>query len=394
MADPVSAIAGLVGVSRTILLVVESLQGISESVDTAHDDIKLLAFDLEDIRRLTEYLQQKSRAIESINKVIAQACCETVQRCVEQLNSAVARIQKHLKDCGLNLHGRHQTFTSAWRKYKWHQKRPLIREIRQELQDLKIKLSTVMQMLSMETRHGSSSGGTQATGEDQRTNPQSPQAEEHFKHSQRQCSSEQQPPPGRQDNTQPTNLPADGRCPNRTREEITAVFDGFPSATNASSPHPGHYLESLLEEFPWPPPDWDTLELSPQDVHILRQLDFVDLFTISRLSRHIYESARYHEANHRLLKCRKRTECGRSGLGNWIRKQYWWHVSERSLKHGHPSIRMSEYEYTPVEEAIWDGIWWQDALRTHVMNLNEPSVIQGRILGQLSIYLSEHGQVA
>lgn len=402
MADPVSVIAGLVGVGQTVLLIVESLEGISESVDNAHDDIKLLSFELEDVRLLTQYLLQKAREIESTNRAIAQRSYNSVQRSVEKLDSVVGRIRKALQDCGLHLHyryGRRQTFTSAWRKYKWHRKRPLLRDLRQELQGVKIDLNIILQMLSSEARRRRSSiGGSQAACEDQRSDSQPQQSEAHFKHCQQQSSPKQQRPPRRQDQSQSTDTPPDGHKPHRTREDIAAVFDSFSSFEHPSEPYseatPGIVVECLkilLSLFPWPPPEWDFLELSGPDIDTLRQLNFTDQTTIARLSCHIDASALYHEANLRLLKCRKHTECGKSGLLNWVRKQYRWHVSEKRLRNGHPGIRMGEFDYSPIEDAIRCGIEWQKAIQMHVDSHRGPSAT---VLQQLWTYLIKDGRVA
>lgn len=77
-------------------------------------------------------------------------------------------------------------------------------------------------------------------------------------------------------------------------------------------------------------------------------------------------SRKHHEASGRLLERRKLVECGKSGFWSWIWVQYWWYVSESSLQHDQPDIRMVEFEYTPVEHMLRYGHHWHQAIPTHI----------------------------
>ena len=99
-------------------------------------------------------------------------------------------------------------------------------------------------------------------------------------------------------------------------------------------------LEHLANLFPWPPPQWSTLDLSPEELTSLHSYEWTDKSIIYMLNFHLIASGTYHYAHKSLFRRQK------PGLWNSFRNHRHRRRIRKALRSMCCDIVVNQFEFT------------------------------------------------
>jgi hypothetical protein len=423
MADPFSVLTVLDAIGQTAFLHVQTLNQVSSGSDIPNEDIRSLSFELQFTLGLSAYLQASFRCLQASNSTAAQEALESLQQPTGLFEHVVNQIENAFLDPGLCWDSARENRQSM----KLYRRRIVLGKLCEDLQIVKIDLHTILNRFMTEAAyslegtqetHGHTTSmesppqpsqpvvivnniinlpGNAGSGYLADPIPQQPleqQAHQGEIYSGPDGPNEVEQSPFLPEPTSEQQFDWDGieSGPNEPNELSQCLFLSQQASEQQSDqgevePGPNEHdelerftpsselLETILTHFPWPPPEWASLDLDPAEVCKLHTLDFTNNRIVWFFKEQRLLGDRYREAS------RKLHDCTGDGKRKSLRRLC-LRIKLLLIEHRlDDDIKMGELEQTDYEKALEYGCKWYSNISYCL--LNEPGY---DVLKELEIF--------